>query len=102
MSMAEYLKLEGYEVDVEFTGQAGIEAARTTQYSQIILDVALPDVNGIDSMRAIKECWPNVRILLMTGFSTAYLTSINSPGDIEVLTKPLDLDELLKRLDPIS
>ena len=48
-------------------------------------------------MKAIRERCPNVPILLMTGYSAAYLASINL-GDLEVLTKPIDLDELSARL----
>ena len=102
-SIAEYLEVNGHQVDIEFSGMAGIEAASEKDYDQIILDIGLPDVNGVDSMLAIRDTRPDARIILITGHSAGYLyESVSSPGDFEVLTKPLELDLLLQRLADIS
>ena len=99
-SIAEYLELDGYQVDTAFTASAGIEAATIGEYDQIIMDVGLPDMNGIDGMRAIRRACNTTSVLLITGYSAAYLSQTTGMPDdgVELLTKPLKLDALSHRL----
>jgi len=49
-SLAEYLELDGFDVDIRHTGTAGRDTALAGGYDQIIMDVSLPDISGIDCM----------------------------------------------------
>jgi DNA-binding NtrC family response regulator len=102
-SLAEYFALDGHETDVELTGEAGIQAARVKTYDQIMIDVVLPDMNGVEAMQAIQELTPGAHIVLMTGYSAGHLDAADvNTGSVEVLTKPMDLDEVSKQLATIA
>ena len=98
-SLAEALEMHGHKVDIATTGEDGIAAAGRTHYDAILMDVALPGLNGVDSLLAIQQTNPETRCFLMTGYSADHLSARGAEaGAIEVLTKPLDPDELLRRL----
>ena len=98
-SLAEALEMHGHKVDIATTGEDGIAAAGRTHYDAILMDVALPGLNGVDSLLAIQQTNPETRCFLMTGYSADPLAARGAEaGAIEVLTKPLDPDELLRRL----
>ncbi len=98
-SLAEYLELDGHEVGVAYSGRGGIQAMNADGYTHIIVDVGLPDLNGVECMNAMRRVNPDVRILLITGYSANQLDRmVTVPSDVEVLTKPLDLEQLSQRL----
>ena len=101
-SLAEALEMHGHKVDIATSGEAGIAAAGRTHYDAILMDVALPGLNGVDSLLAIQETDPEARCFLMTGYSADHLAArAIEAGAIEVLTKPLDPDQLARRLAAI-
>ncbi len=101
-SLAEALELHGHKVDITTSGEDGIAAAGRTHYDAVLMDVALPGLNGVDSLLAILETDPETRCFLMTGYSADQIAArAIKAGAIEVLTKPLDPDELARRLAAI-
>ncbi len=101
-SLAEALEMHGHKVDIATSGEDGIAAAGRTHYDAILMDVALPGLNGVDSLLAIQDTNPETRCFLMTGYSADHLAArAAGAGAIEVLTKPLDPDELSRRLATI-
>ncbi len=101
-SLAEALEMHGHKVDTTTSGEDGIAAAGRTRYDAILMDLALPGLNGVDSLLAIQETNPGTRCFLMTGYSADHLAArAIEAGAIEVLTKPLDPDELARRLAAI-
>ncbi len=97
--LAEYLELCGHRVDIAFTGEGGIEAAGRTAYDTILMDVGLPGLSGVESLRAIKRFQPEVRCFLLTGYSADHdsLQAVEA-GAAEILTKPVNPEELSRRL----
>ncbi len=101
-SLAEALEMHGHKVDIATSGEDGIAAAGRTHYDAILMDVALPGLNGVDSLLAIQASNPETRCFLMTGYSADHLAArAVEAGAIEVLTKPLDPDQLARRLAAI-
>lgn len=95
-ALADVLGLYGYPVDVVHTGEDAIETARTTRFAVILMDIALPGLDGIESLRRIQAQDPNVKALLMTGHSAHHLHA--RAAGTEILAKPLDLEDLLQRI----
>ncbi len=101
-SLAEALEMHGHKVDITTSGEDGIAAAGRTHYDAILMDLALPGLNGVESLLAIQATDPATRCFLMTGYSADHLAAgAIEAGAIEVLTKPLDPDELSRRLAAI-
>ncbi len=98
-SLAEALEVLGHQVDIRFTGEAGIEAAEKDAYDAIVVDIGLPRLNGVECLVKIKHADPTVRCFLLTGYSGDHISKQGiEAGAIEVLTKPIDPEELSRRL----
>jgi len=93
------LKEEGYAVDVAATGQEGVWAATENPYDAIVLDVMLPDVDGFEVCRRLRETgrWAAV-IMLTARDGVAHRVRGLDAGADDYLTKPFSFAELLARL----
>ncbi len=95
-SLADFLGVNGHEVDIAMTAEEGIAAVDKKDYDAILIDIGLPDTNGVTTSYKIKELKPASRILLMTGFSNDQVDREFTPGDpLPFMTKPLDLEKMM-------
>jgi len=93
------LKENGYSVDVCHKGFEGEELAATEPYDLVILDVMLPDRDGVDLCRNLRRREVSSYILMLTALSsTAQKISGLDAGADDYLTKPFEFDELLARI----
>jgi len=101
-SLAEYLELDGHRVDVQHSARSGLAAATEQDYDQVIVDVGLPDADGVQIARSIQDAKAGTSVLLISGLSGSNLT-LENKGSVRltVLSKPLDLEELSRRLDQV-
>lgn len=98
-NIANVLRLDNYLVDLATTGQTGIELARLNQYALIILDLTLPDIDGIDVCSKLRTIEITTPILMLTARIdlTSKVEGLDSGAD-DYLTKPFLMDELLARV----
>lgn len=88
-----------YVVHATNTGQEGILEATTDQYDVIILDLCLPDINGVEVCRAIREDGVTTPIIVLTATNTvASKVSLFEHGADDYMTKPFNVNELHARL----
>jgi len=91
---AEMLRQIGYGVAEAANGQATLDAlARGEVYDLMIVDIAMPGLNGIETARRARERWPGLRVLYVTGYASAAATGLET-GDDPVIRKPFRLAEL--------
>ncbi len=94
-TLASQLAKKGYEVAVAETGEAGIKAFAETGPDLVLLDVRLPDVDGLEVLRRIRERNRRAVILVMTAFDDMKTTvEAVKRGAFEYLVKPLNATEL--------
>lgn len=88
-----------YTIDAEHTGQEGIERAKSVEYGVILLDLGLPDMNGLEVCRAIRSAKISTPILILT-VQKDPLTSVKllNCGADDYLTKPFNSDVLKARI----
>ncbi len=93
------LKYEGYGVEVNNRGILGLEMAEQNFFDLIILDIMLPDTDGFDVCRRIREYGSDVSILMLTVKKNVAdrVKGLDSGAD-DYLTKPFSFDELLARI----
>jgi len=89
----------GYQVDVAETGSAGETLAGDNPYDLILLDVNLPDQNGMDTARHLRSDGFKGPILMLTALNTTKdkVRGLDAGAD-DYLTKPFEFDELLARV----
>lgn len=88
-----------YTVDIEHTGRDGIEKASTIKYSIILLDLGLPDMNGLEVCRALRKANITAPLLVLTVQKDPLtaVTLLNSGAD-DYLTKPFNTEVLKARI----
>jgi two-component system, OmpR family, response regulator len=101
-SVATVLRYEGYEVDVADSGRMALQKAQETTFDLVILDVMLPDLDGLEVTRRIRANGLDVPILFLTAKSevedrVAGLTI----GADDYVSKPFSLMEIVARVKAI-
>jgi len=93
------LRLEGYEVDTVASGGEALEAVASNSPDALVLDLQLPDVDGLAVCRRIREAGDDIPILMLTarhGIDDR-VQGLDAGAD-DYLVKPFALEELLARL----
>jgi two-component system, OmpR family, copper resistance phosphate regulon response regulator CusR len=90
---------EGFEVSVALTGDMGLSMYRTGSFDLIILDIMLPDTNGLDVCRTIRKEDTRIPVLFLTALGTAENVVVGlETGADDYLVKPFKFIELLARV----
>jgi two-component system, OmpR family, KDP operon response regulator KdpE len=89
---------KGYRLVEAATGREGLEAAETRQPDLIILDLGLPDVDGLEVIRRVRE-WSLVPIIVLSakGQETTKVAALDAGAD-DYIAKPFGVSELLARM----
>ncbi len=97
--IARGLTEEGHAVDWERTLHGAIEACELTEYHVVVLDLGLPDGNGLDLCRRLRDGGGSSRILILTARDALgdKVTGLDAGAD-DYLTKPFDHPELAARV----
>lgn len=92
------LKHEGYETEVHFNGRTGLEAALAEDWDAILLDLMLPELNGLEVCRRVRQV-KNTPIIKMTARDSVIdrVSGLDHGAD-DYIVKPFAIEELLARL----
>lgn len=98
-SLQKGLEQEKYAVDVAYTGTEGYDLASTEEYDLIILDIMLPEMDGITICKKIREQKIHTPVLLLTAKSQIHdkVRGLDTGAD-DYLTKPFSFEEFLARV----
>ena len=95
MLLKEALTKWGYQVTCASTGAEALEALRGGLFDAALTDVRMPDMSGIDLLRAVKAHDDSIEVVIMTGYPTiTSAVEALKDGAFDYLSKPLILDEL--------
>src|SRR3954452_12291791 len=97
-SLAFLLQQEGYEVTVAATGTDALQSARTSPPDLVLLDVGLPDLNGVEVCRRLRQFWNGPVIVLTARRQEADKVIGLDAGADDYVTKPFSSSELLARI----
>jgi len=97
LSMA--LRYEGWDVQAAADGLSAVRAARTFRPDAVVLDVMLPDIDGLEVLRRLRAESPLVPVLFLTARDAVEdrIAGITAGGD-DYVTKPFSLEEVVARL----
>jgi CheY-like chemotaxis protein len=96
-TLHDYLEDEGYITLTAPDGQAGLEIVRRDQdIDLVVTDIMMPKKEGIATIRALRQEFPQVKIIAMSGAAnySNYLETAQFFGVEKVLSKPVDMAEL--------
>jgi len=91
--IVECLQMLGHEVTQAATGQDGLRLLEAAAPDLLIVDFAMPGMNGVEVVQAVRHRWPDLAIILATGY--ANMESVEKVMDLgQVLKKPFHIDDL--------
>jgi len=94
--LAKFLARKGHEVRTAGDGVAAIAQLEESESELVFSDLRMPGLDGIELLAKVRERWPNIRLVIMTGHGDDVRTAVEAmkSGAFDYLTKPLDLDEV--------
>lgn len=107
--LKEVLTEEGYAVTVACDGKSAHEALCQKEFPLILLDVKLPDINGLEILRIVKQNKPQVKVIVLTGSLFAngedetFIVDTNGFKEKAVLAdcifcKPVNMEQILEKI----
>lgn len=96
------------EEDMEVSGEAesgtqAIDMARARDFDVVLLDISMPDKNGVDTLKSLKHLRPNLPVLMLSGYAEEqYAINLIRAGASGYLTKESAGDELVKAIRLVS
>lgn len=93
------LTADGWEVRVEHRGRSALIAVREFQPDVVVLDIMMPDIDGLDTLERIRAIRPEIRVLFLTALDghDDRIAGLRAGGD-DYLTKPFAIAELQARV----
>ncbi len=93
------LEGKGFQIDTAESGEKGIEIMQQSKYDLIYLDLKMPGINGIKTLRELRRMNKDVSIYIITAFHEEYFDQLKAAEkdgiDFELLKKPFDSEQLI-------
>ncbi|MFQ6064121.1 MAG: response regulator [Candidatus Bathyarchaeia archaeon] len=95
-TLAAILEEKGYDVEAVETGGKAIEKAKSRFYNLALLDIRLPDMDGVELLTEMKETKPKMVKIMLTGYPSLQnaVEALNKGADAYII-KPVDIDKML-------
>jgi DNA-binding NtrC family response regulator len=96
------LEQNGYEVQTETDPRAGIEELRDEQFHVVVLDIMMPEIDGMEALEEIRGFDSDIAIIIFTGYPSIDTARTSLQYDVsDYIKKPFDIDEFTESLERI-
>jgi len=98
-TLAERLKLRGFSITVCYDGENAVRTVEDAPVDVVVLDVQMPGLDGIATLREIKQSVPLIEVIMLTGHATVE-TAINGMklGAYDYIMKPVENENLVDKI----
>ena len=99
-TLVERLTIREYDATASYSGNDALAKLEKLNFDVVVLDVAMPGMDGIESLREIKKIKPLTEVIMLTGHATVE-TAIEGMklGAIDFLMKPCEAEELMQKIN---
>jgi len=99
-SLEAILSAEGYDVDLAADGKEAIRKTESTTYNVALIDIRLPDMDGVELLTRMRDTVPKMRKIIITGYPSVQnaIEAVNRKADA-YLVKPVDVAKLLLTIE---
>ncbi|WFS63721.1 response regulator [Pseudodesulfovibrio thermohalotolerans] len=98
-ALSERMEIRGMDVTTAENADNAVNAIKSGDYDAIVLDLQMPDMNGIEMLKVIKKGNPDMQVILLTGQATleAGIQAMKL-GAMDFMEKPADIDALTDKI----
>ncbi len=98
--LAERMEARGLTVDIVESGSEALKRVKETSYDAIVLDLIMPEMDGIETLKKLLESNADLQVILLTG-QAALDKGIEAVklGAVDFLEKPADIDALMGKIE---
>lgn len=98
-TLSERMTNRGLEVSKATTGKQALQKVEEENFDAVILDMMMPDMNGIETLKVLKLKNPELQIILLTGHATVEKgLEAMKLGAMDFIEKPADIDTLMDKI----
>jgi DNA-binding NtrC family response regulator len=97
--IAERLRGRGFEVDTAESGKEALKEVKKKSYDAVVLDLAMPEMDGIETLKLLLEIDKNLQVIMLTGQATVQKgVEAIKLGATDFLEKPADITTLIGKV----
>jgi len=94
------LKLRGFETNTVSSGIAALKAIEEVPPDVLVLDLKMPDLNGLEVLAKVKENFPAIEVIILTGHGSFEAGKEGmEQGAFDYIMKPVDLSQLIGKIE---
>lgn len=102
-TLGKRLTARGLQVQTAGSGEEAVEIARQHTFDMIVLDLAMPGIDGIETLKQLLAIDPDLQVILLTGHgSIEKAVEATKLGAVDFMQKPASLPELLEQIQEAS
>jgi len=102
-TFAMILKRRGFFVETAENGASAVEKFKKHDFDVALMDIVMPEMNGVEAFRKIKELDPDSSIILMTAYSDeALIQTARDNGARHIVHKPIKIEQLIKLITDVA
>ncbi|HUV49955.1 MAG TPA: response regulator [Anaerolineae bacterium] len=97
--LSKFLIKKGFDISTAMNGSEALEKIKQQDFITVLLDVLMPGIDGIETLREIKKIKPITEVIMLTGHASVQVAIEGMRlGAFDYLMKPFDRDELIEKL----
>jgi len=98
-TLSQRLELRGIKVDTVTGGEEALDKITSQKFDAIVLDLVMPGIDGMETLKRLKEKNPDIQIIMLTGKATVKKgIEAMKLGAEDFLEKPVDLNVLMEKI----
>ncbi|MGO9611858.1 MAG: response regulator [Dissulfurispiraceae bacterium] len=97
---AQRLEMRGLRIEIAVSGEEAIERSSKTEFDAIVLDMEMPGMDGVTTLKRLKSANPDLQVIILTGHATTdKIVEAMKEKAMDYLEKPVDLNKLLQKIE---
>jgi DNA-binding NtrC family response regulator len=98
-AMAARMLVRGLEVTTATSTIDALGMVESGHFDVIVMDLMMPEMAGLEALKALKDLKPELQIILLTGYATREIeTAALKLGAVDLIEKPADIERLLEKI----
>ena len=98
--LSKRLVKKGFDISIAYNGLEALEQVKAADFDVVLLDVLMPGMNGIDTLKEIKKIKPSTEVIMLTGHASVEVGIEGmKAGAFNYIMKPFDPNELVTEIN---